>query len=126
MEITFEEARRHLGLETHRPWAELAIRRPTPVLLGLFSMVTLLAHPPLAAAATRRRPRVIRHAAWYCKAAPTFADALALVRPDVWRQQTFQTSASLGDRVKVPRTILEQLTETLCYVAWRANVELKR
>jgi hypothetical protein len=117
LEVTFEEARRHLGLETQRQWSDLAIRRTTPVLLGLFSIVTLLAHPPMTATATRQTSRAIRHAAWYCKTAPTFADALALVRRDVWRHQIFQTSAPAGDRVKVPRTILEHLTETLCYVA---------
>ena len=44
LEVTFEEARRHLGLETQRQWSEVAIRRTTPALLGLFSLVTLLAH----------------------------------------------------------------------------------
>jgi len=44
METTFQEARRHLGVETQRQWSELAIRRTTPALLGLFSLVTLLAH----------------------------------------------------------------------------------
>ncbi len=28
--VTFEAARRHLGLETPRPWSAAAIRRPTP------------------------------------------------------------------------------------------------
>ena len=44
IETTFQEARRHLGVETQRQWSELAIRRTTPVLLGLFSLVTLFAH----------------------------------------------------------------------------------
>jgi predicted XRE-type DNA-binding protein len=44
MEVTFEEARRHLGLETQRQWSDLAIARTTPLILGLFSLVTLLAH----------------------------------------------------------------------------------
>src|SRR5215204_979221 len=43
MEVTFEEARAHMGLETQRQWSDLAIARTTPVLLGLFSLVTLLA-----------------------------------------------------------------------------------
>src|SRR5512140_3765136 len=43
MEVTFEEARAHLGLETQRQWSDLAIARTTPVLLGLFSLVTLAA-----------------------------------------------------------------------------------
>ena len=44
MEATFEEVRRHLGLETQRQWSDLAIARTTPLILGLFSLVTLLAH----------------------------------------------------------------------------------
>jgi hypothetical protein len=41
LEVTFQEIRRHLGFETQRQWSDLAIRRSTPVLLGLFSLVTL-------------------------------------------------------------------------------------
>jgi len=44
LEVTFEEARPHLGLETQRQWSAAAIRRTTPVLLGLVSLVTLLAY----------------------------------------------------------------------------------
>jgi hypothetical protein len=48
VEVTFEEARAQLGVETQRPWSDKALARTTPVLLGLFSLVTLLAwqlHP---------------------------------------------------------------------------------
>jgi len=117
LEVTFEEARRHLGLETQRQWSDLAIRRTTPALLGLCSVVTLLAHPRMTAAVTRPTPPVIRQAAWYRKPAPTFSDALALVRRDLWRHQTFQTSPPADDVAKVPRMLIERLTETLCYVA---------
>ena len=48
METTFQEARRHLGVETQRQWSEMAIRRTTPALLGLFSLVTLFAHQRMA------------------------------------------------------------------------------
>ncbi len=112
METTFEEIRRHLGVETQRQWTQLAIRRTTPALLGLFSLVTLLAHPPLSA-----HPGVIRQAAWYRKRAPTFADALALVRQEIWTQETFRISSDDTEMVKVPRALLERFTETLCYVA---------
>ena len=74
MEVTQEEVRRHLGVETQRQWSEPAIRRTTPALLGLFSVVALLAHPPMLA-----DPTPMRQAAWYPKHNPTFADALALV-----------------------------------------------
>src|SRR5215210_1988838 len=44
LEVTFQEMRRHLGFETQRQWSDMAIRRTTPALLGLFSLVTLFAH----------------------------------------------------------------------------------
>jgi len=43
VEITFHEVRQHLGVETQRQWITPALARTTPVLLGLFSLVTLLA-----------------------------------------------------------------------------------
>ncbi len=112
METTFAEVRRHLGVETQRQWTDLAIRRTTPVLLALFSLVTLLAHPCL-----RERSSPIRQAAWYRKRMPTFADALAVVRREVWTHETFRMSADDAEMVKVPRVLVERLTETLCYVA---------
>src|SRR5260370_10187454 len=44
VEVTFHEVRAHLGVETQRQWADLAILRTTPALLGLFSLVTIFAH----------------------------------------------------------------------------------
>ena len=44
VEVTFHEVRTHLGVETQRQWADLSILRSTPALLGLFSIVTLLAN----------------------------------------------------------------------------------
>ena len=61
LEVTFQEARRHLGLETQRQWSDLAIRRTTPALLGLFSLVTLFAHHQM----TRRAAGAFRQVAWY-------------------------------------------------------------
>ncbi len=34
LEVTFEEAREHLGMETQRQWSDLAIARTTPILLS--------------------------------------------------------------------------------------------
>src|ERR671920_2189545 len=84
LEVTFQEMRRHLGFETQRQWTELAIRRTTPALLGLFSVVTLFAHGRMVRAAG-----AFKRAAWYHKAHPTFADALALVRKELWANATF-------------------------------------
>ena len=112
MEVTFQEARRHLGVETQRQWSELAIRRTTPALLGLFSLITLFTHQriPLGAKFARR-------AAWYEKPRPTFSDALALARRELWAQATFCGSSRETDTVKVPRVFVEQLTEAVCYAA---------
>jgi hypothetical protein len=112
LEITFQEARRHLGFETQRQWSDLAIRRTTPALLGLFSLVTLLAHRQMTQAAG-----AFRQAAWYHKSYPTFADALAVVRKELWAQETFYGSSVDTETVKVPRAFMEQLTDTLCYAA---------
>jgi hypothetical protein len=112
MEVTFQEARRHLGMETQRQWSELAIRRTTPALLGLFSIVTLFAHRGMM-----RSIQAVRQAAWYRKSRPTFSDALALVRKVLWAHATFRGSPADTDTVKVPRGFVEHLTETLCYAA---------
>jgi hypothetical protein len=112
LEVTFEEARRHLGLESQRQWSELAIARTTPALLGLFSLVTLLADQHLS------RSRVtVPLPAWSRKDHFTFADALALVRRELWACQTFRLSADATDTVKVPRVLMERLTNALCYAA---------
>jgi hypothetical protein len=112
LEVTLEEARRHLGVESQRQWSDAAIRRTTPALLGLFSLVALLAHARMADPTD-----ATRQAAWYRKAHPTFADALALVRRELWRHQLFHTSSCDGELIKVPRGFVEHLTEVLCYVA---------
>ena len=77
-------------------------------------MVTLFAHRQMGQAAGALR----RRAAWYHKAHPTFADALALVRKELWAQErTFYGSLSTTDTVKVPRAFVERLTEAVCYAA---------
>ncbi len=113
MEVTQEEVRRHLGVETQRQWSDLAIRRTTPALLGLFALVTLLAHPAML-----DQPPPVRQAAWYRKCDPTFSDALALVRRALWdHQATFFMSHREADMMKVPRALVERLTDALCYAA---------
>ena len=48
MEATFAEVRQRLRFETQRHWSERAIQRTAPALLGLFSVITLLAHRHMA------------------------------------------------------------------------------
>jgi hypothetical protein len=113
MEATFQEARQRLGFETQRHWSEKAIRRSAPALLGLFSLITLFAHRHMSEGSG-----AVRRAAWYDKAHPTFSDALALVRKELWAQEAaFYGSAREADTVKVPREFVERLTDTVCYAA---------
>jgi hypothetical protein len=113
LEVSFQEARRHLGFETQRQWSEMAIRRTTPALLGMFSLIALFAHRWMRQAAGSVR----RQAAWYHKRHPTFADALALVRKELWAAATFYGSPAETDTIKVPRAYVERLTEAVCYAA---------
>jgi hypothetical protein len=111
-EVTFAEVRRHLGVETQRQWSDQAIARTTPALLGLFSLVALWAHQHCSAELASPR-----QASWYSKPLPTFADALAAVRRDLWQSMISNTSPNASDTVKMPRAVLNRLTELACYPA---------
>jgi len=110
IEVTFAEVRRHLGVETQRQWSDPAIARTTPALLGLFSLVTLWADDLYAK--TTPTPRT---ASWYPKPLPTFSDAIAAVRRELWTPKNFQTSASSLDFLKIHTTILNSLVNVACY-----------
>lgn len=112
VEVTFAEARAHLGLETQRQWSDQAVARATPVLLGLFSLVTLLADQLKA-----QDELNVRTAAWYEKQLPTFSDAIASVRQKIWHPRYFSTSDDETEVVKIPRPMFNALTETLAYAA---------
>src|SRR5207248_2976355 len=101
LEVTFHEARAHLGMETQRQWSDRAIARTTPTLLGLFSLVTLLAHPTMSQAGA-----IQQTSAWYHKPLPTFSDALALVRGALWTDPHFALSPPHTDQVKIPSNLL--------------------
>jgi hypothetical protein len=112
LEVTWQEARAHLGMETQRQWNALAIARTTPALLGLFSMITLW-----AGQVAQEHVLPIRQAVWYRKAQPTFADAIAVVRQHLWTSTHFYMSPAKPDMVEIPSALLNRLTETLCYAA---------
>jgi len=112
VEVTFEEARAHLGVETQRQWSDLAIVRTTPALLGLFSLITLFAHQLL-----QGKQLAARQAAWYQKSLPTFSDTLALVRQQLWPVSICWMSGAKADVVIIPKALFERLTDTLAYAA---------
>ena len=113
IEVTFQETRAHLGVETQRQWSDRAIARTTPVLLGLFSWITLAAH-----LLGDRRLATPRSAAWYVKSAPTFIDAIALVRRHLWlASETFCTSSQKPDMREIPTPMFHRFMESLTYAA---------
>lgn len=109
LEVTFEEARAHLGMETQRQWSDLAIQRTTPALLGLFSLVTLLAHQLSDGQPT------VQTAAWYVKRQPTFSDAIAFVRYHLWTTLKYVNSPAESRFRLIPDSVLPGLVETICY-----------
>ena len=112
LEVTFHEGRTHLGIETQRQWSEQAIARTTPVLLALFSVVTVVAHACLGEAELP-----VRCTAWYRKSAPTFADTLAFVRRQLWPSTLFSLSSDRTDLVEIPRAVFQHMTDTLAFAA---------
>ncbi|MFL5283553.1 MAG: hypothetical protein ACJ8AW_21825 [Rhodopila sp.] len=112
IEVTFAEVRRHLGVETQRQWTDPAIARTTPVLLALFFLVVLWAND-----LQRERPLLTRTASWYPKKLPTFADALATVRTELWRGKGFRTSRPPNDVDDIHPDTLNRLIDLACYAA---------
>src|SRR3954463_8264845 len=120
VEVTFREVRDHLGVETQRQWSDRAIARTTPCLLGLFSIVTLL-----AARLGHRARSAVCTAAWYRKPHPTFADALAAVRRQFWREQGLLPSWRRPEARKLSPALRRSIAYALCQAAWTAKVELR-
>lgn len=112
VEVTFEETRRHLGIETNRQWSAKAIARTTPSLMGLFSLVAMVAQELSEAGKLK-----IREAIWYKKQMATFSDAIGCVRQQIWEWQSLQPSGAEVEIIKIPRSYLECLTDTLCFVS---------
>ena len=104
VEVTFQEARTHLGIETQRQWSSLAIARTTPCLLAFFSIVTLMIK--------RLYPKgklPIETTAGYHKTKPTFADCLLIVRRHLWQAKFFTNSNQKPDFVQLPNQICNLL-----------------
>lgn len=96
LEVTLEESRAHLGVETQRQWSTRAVARSTPGLLGLFSVVVLCGqalHPDGAIP--------VAQAAWYAKSQATFSDVLATVRQHCWDQELLDSRARGGEQITI-------------------------
>jgi hypothetical protein len=99
LNVTFHEVRTHLGVETQRQWSDLAILGTTPALFALFTLVTLSGHQLC------QQARLTRQAVWYDLSLPTFADALAAVRRELWPIALFAPSPGAPEMVQIPRIV---------------------
>jgi hypothetical protein len=100
VETTFHEVRSHLGVETQRQWSDRAILRTTPILLSLFSLITLWADDPTRFTGAALRPNAT---GWYRKNEPTFSDAIAAERRVLWCPPVFSVR---GDPAKACKFLL--------------------
>lgn len=113
IEVTFEEARVHLGMETQRQWSQKAIARTTPTLTALFSLVCLFAIEMIKTTSLS-----LQTSAWYQKNdEATFSDILAFVRRKIWAEKYFDDSASQADYMKINRHEWESLLDQLSRAA---------
>jgi hypothetical protein len=114
LEVTFEEGRAHLGIETQRQWSDLTIERSGcplgPALFGLFSLIVLMIHALYPHGQLPLTP-----SAWYPKTHATFHDLLALVRRRIWLQFLFQTDAFSPDLRLITSGQVEHLLSAVCY-----------
>ena len=112
IETTFALVRAHLGVETQRQWSDKAIARTTPVLLGLFLVVTLLAD-----SLQQQGLLVSQGSSWYIKQHPTFSDAIACVRTYLWQETNLCTSASEEVHVKMSQHQYQLWQSALAWAA---------
>jgi hypothetical protein len=109
-EVTFEELRAHLGVETQRQWSDLAIARTTPALFAMFSIVVLIAIEML-----KDKTMPILECAWYKKSDATFSDVIAFVRRHIWMARYLVNSSQNPDSSYFRDDFLDALLDQVCY-----------
>jgi hypothetical protein len=119
LEVTFQEGREHLGVETQKQWSDKAIARTTPILMALYTMVCLIGD-----GLNEKMPILAEKAAWYDKEKVTFSDLLKAVRTILWKDNLFFRKEFSDPSVKIKleeegfRDLLRNLlSQMLAYVA---------
>lgn len=112
IEVAFEEVRAHLGFETTRQHVARSVLRMAPCLLGLFTVITLA-----FALHQCRHPIRPARTPWYNKHAPTFSDAIATVRQQLWCETVFGISTHSSLVSKLPRSFRPRLLDALSQAA---------
>jgi len=108
LEATFAEVRAHLGIETQRQWSEKAIKRTTPVLFGLFSLICLIAYKQ-----NQQENDLVKgcSTAWYDKSDnATFSDVLSYVKRLILLGKSNNYKSACNDEfIKIRKQDLEIL-----------------
>jgi hypothetical protein len=112
IEVTFEELRAHLGVETQRQWSERAIARTTPCLFGLFSVITLMALGIL-----KQGQLPVAQTAWYRKEQATFSDVIAFVRRNLWASRYYIDSVSQPHSTEFVSNFINEILDSLSEAA---------
>jgi hypothetical protein len=84
LEVTFQETREYLGVETQKQWSDKSIARTTPILMSTYTIVCLIAHR-----LNEEAPLTAEKTAWYDKKTVTFSDLLKAVRIALWKDNLF-------------------------------------
>jgi hypothetical protein len=114
IEVTFEETRAHLGVETQRQWSDKAIQRATPLLMGLYSLLTLTAIKINEA----KKLIILETTSWYDKNGElTFSDIIAIIRRSIWSKKYFSKSQNDGDSLKFTNKEINSLIYQLALAA---------
>lgn len=101
IEVTFEEVRGLLGLETTRHWCKQSVLRVTPLLFGLFTAVALI----WQALSKQVKMEYLSQTPCYRKQRMAFSDALYLVRRALWEKTLLGHHAPTGCLSSLPKAL---------------------
>lgn len=114
IEVTFQESRSNLGVETQRQWSDNAIQRSTPLLMALYSILTLIAFKMNSI----KELVVHETTSWYDKKGElTFADIIVIVRREIWSKRYYSKSANNDEFEKFGEQEMEYLIYQLSLAA---------
>jgi DDE superfamily endonuclease len=108
IEVTFEESKRFLAVESTRNRKKESVLRSFPLLMGLFSLISLWYFKRF-----KQQPKVTTAQDWYQKNQPTFADAIKTMRKEIWDQNLFSMFTKNHDMQKMPKAFMAFLSDSL-------------
>jgi hypothetical protein len=109
LEVTFEESRAHLGIETQRQWSDRSIERQTPFFLSTFSLICLVGHKMFT-----KGQLVVQKTAWYKKQEITFSDIVHCLRRELLLKFFFDDSYFKEESSK--KHVQKALSEALNFI----------